>query len=151
MKIYGHMYDSAAGTFPPDSKLNAYYFNGLYAHRPYVTGKGRVWIDVLNNAPDRCRFLDVERGDATPADVPGWLDLRNRVGIGGIYCDLSTLPEVIHHANGREFDLWLATLDDSVPPVTVPHGRLLMVQTIKGYAYDTSVVVDEAFWDEKVS
>ena len=152
MKIYGYMYDSAAGTFPQHSRLNAYYYNGLYAsHYPYSTGRGRIWIDVLGNAPEHCSILDVERGDATPAHVPAWLDERDRIGTGIVYCNRSTLPQVISYAGNREFNLWLATLDGSIPEVTVPHGKLLAVQTWDSGRYDVSAIVNEEFWNLKAA
>lgn len=146
METYGYMYDSAAGVFPSGTQLKALYYNGVYAHKPYQAERGQVWIDVLNAAPHQCAILDVEQDDATPQDVPGWLDLRNPIGRGIIYCNRATLPDVIGYAGSRPFDLWLATLDGTVPSVTVPHGKLLAVQAWTEGQYDKSAVVDKAFW-----
>lgn len=145
------MFDSATQDFPDDSLLNAYYFNGRYAHKPYKVGPGAVWIDVLNAAPTSCSWLDVETGDATPADVPGWLDHRNRPGDQGIYCSIENVAAVNSYANGRPFNLWVATLDGNpfpiVPSIT---GTLAAVQctpaSMLRFNGDMSVVVNENYW-----
>jgi hypothetical protein len=147
METYGYMYDSAAGQFPDGCKLKMLYCNGDYAHKPYVVERGQVWVDVLNEAPGACSILDVERFDAKPADVPGWLDKRNPVGRGIIYCNQSTLPAVISYAGDRPFDLILSTLDGSMPAVTVPHGTVLAYQVRTIGPYDESAVVDKAWWE----
>src|SRR5260221_513620 len=60
------------------------------------------------------REVDCERLDATPADVPPFLDARAELGHhdGTVYCSRAPLPEVFAHLNGRRPRLHIATLDD---------------------------------------
>ena len=81
MSVCGTMWDSATGVFPPDAALKALYVNGKFAS-PAVYRRGLVYIDVNAQAPDAASWLDVETGDATAADVPGWLDRRALHGQG---------------------------------------------------------------------
>jgi hypothetical protein len=152
---YGVMFDSATGAYPPGAALCAYYVNGRYA-RPAQYGRGKVWIDVIGNAPRAALWLDVETGDATPADVPGWLDERRSAGLGagGVYCSRAALPAIEQAAAGRPHLLWVATLDGdttpALPPVT---GQLVAVQafpaSMLGFDADMSVVVDPGWWEDR--
>jgi hypothetical protein len=153
MQVFGLQWDSASGDIPAEAKLRALYVNGGFATRPVHYGRGRVWIDVVGNAPDKALWLDVERFDATPAAVPGWLDARRKsgAGTGGIYCDRSALPAVESAAGGRPHMLWVATLDGTVDIGRVPGvGRLVAVQafpaSMTGRNADLSIVVDEPYW-----
>jgi hypothetical protein len=67
--------------------------------------------------PTRGNALDVETGDATPAMAPAWWDHRHVAGVPqlAVYCNRSTLPEVLAAMGGRQFFLILATLDGSIP------------------------------------
>jgi len=151
MTIYGLQFDTTGG-LPFTPALQAFYVNGDYATPPRY-GPGRVYIDVLGTAPRGAFWLDVERGDATPAAVPGWLDARQEAGLGagGIYCNRSSYPDVVQAADGRPFSLWLATLDGTVDVVvTPPNVSLVAVQAFPaamvGPNADVSVVVNEAYW-----
>jgi hypothetical protein len=151
MTIYGHMFDSASQTFPAHSQLNAYYFNGHFNHTPVMYGRGKVWIDVTGAAPKACSWLDVERGDASPGRVPGWLDERDMPGNQGIYCDRSNVGAVIKAAGNRVYNLWISTLDGNTNPV-IPSGpgKLVAVQafpaSMVGFNADMSVIVSETYW-----
>lgn len=152
-QVFGVMFDSASGDYPNDSLLNAYYYNGEFARTPYSPGPGRVWIDVLNNAPKQCSWLDVERGDAKPGDVGAWLDARNMPGNQGIYCSLSNVTAVNVAAAGRPYNLWVATLDGNpFPMVPLATGTLVAVQAITasmlGFNGDMSAVVNEGYWND---
>ena len=156
MQGYGLMWDSATGAIPVGARLRALYFNGRYASPP-AYGRGRVFIDVLASAPGAASWLDVETGDATPGAVPGWLDLRGAAQAHnrGVYCNRGNLPAVIRAAAGRQFNLWLATLDGTIPATAdlqLPSSaRLVAVQAfgaaMLGFNADLSVVVDRAYWD----
>jgi hypothetical protein len=151
-RVYGVMFDSASGDYPNDSLLNAYYYNGLDAHKPYTVGAGKVWIDVLANSPHACSWLDVESGDAKPEDVNVWLHTRNQPGNQGIYCSLDTVPAVNEAAAGQPYNLWVATLDGNPFPI-IPEvsGLLVAVQAIPaqmlGFNADMSVIVNESYWN----
>lgn len=151
MTIFGHMYDSASQTFPAHSQLNAYYFNGSFNHSPVSFGRGRVWIDVTGGAAKDCSWLDVERGDASPGSVPGWLDRRNMPGNQGIYCDRSNIAAVIKAAGNRTYNLWVSTLDGTTNPV-IPSGPGLLVAvqafsaSMLGFNADMSVIINGQYW-----
>jgi hypothetical protein len=152
MQVFGLQWDSASGDIPAGAKLRALYVNGGFATRPVHYGRGRVWIDVIGNAPDKALWLDVERFDATPAQVTGWLDARRRAGggIGGIYCDRSSLAAVDAAAAGRPYYLWVATLDGTASITAPGTGHVVAVQaypaSMVGPNADLSIVVDEAYW-----
>jgi hypothetical protein len=153
MQVYGLQWDSATGDIPPRARLRALYVNGVFATRPARYRRGLVWIDVTGAAPDAAFWLDVERGDATPDHVAGWLDARERsgAGAGGIYCDRSNLPAVEQAAGDRPHALWVATLDGTAE-VQLPggSGRLVAIQdypaSMVGLDADLSIVVDRDYW-----
>jgi hypothetical protein len=155
MQVFGTQWDSASGDIPAGAKLRALYVNGRFATRPATYGRGRVWIDVNGSAPHAAFWLDVERFDATPGQVPGWLDERRRAGFGtgGIYCDRSTLPAVTAAAGDRPHYLWIATLDGTVNVAVPETGHLVAVQaypaSMLGPDADLSIVVDEPYWLER--
>ena len=151
--MYGLQWDSAPGDFPDRARLKALYVNGAFATHPARYRRGLVWIDVTGAAPGGAFWLDVERGDATPDHVPGWLDARERSGggAGGIYCDRSNLPAVQQAAGDRPYWLWIATLDGT-DDLALPAGpgRLAAIQafpaSMTGLDADASVVVDRDYW-----
>jgi hypothetical protein len=91
------------------------YVNGLY--RNYSECRARfpratvLGISVFpENVGD---VLDVEQGDATPAQAPGWVNARRMAGHGGplVYCSLAVWDEVraAFHAQGvLEPGYWIA-------------------------------------------
>ena len=101
-------------------------------------------ISVLNN-PKIAAVLDVEKGDATPADAPGFI--RARPGDAAIYCNRATLPAVQAACHGLDYRVWLATLDGTRPTAITGGGTLAAVQYFGGLhtPYDLSVVYDEAW------
>lgn len=151
MNISGIMYDSTTPhVIPAMARLAALYINGRFAVPPSYH-KGHVYIDVNGSAPHAAGILDVERFDATPDKVPGWLDQRAKFDIGVIYCNRSTLPEVIAAAGHRPFNLWLATLDGTITqPILPPTGKLVAIQALGadmlGFNADLSVVTDADWW-----
>jgi hypothetical protein len=60
--------------------------------------------------------LDVEPGDATPAQAPGWVVMRRREGVDpSIYCNASTWPTVraeFRRRGIREPHYWIAKYDN---------------------------------------
>lgn len=149
-QIHGFQWDST-DTLPFVPALQAFYANGRF-RAPLKFGPGRVFIDVTGGMPNAAMWLDVERFDASVADVPGWLDERARFGEGGIYCNRDTLPAVEEAAGARPHWLWIATLDGTLE-VQLPsggHGTLVAVQAFPAswlpVHADLSVVVDAAYW-----
>lgn len=159
MKTFGFQYDTVRG--PLGVPLQAFYFNGHFAHRPVSFGRGRVWIDVIGNAPIDCHWLDVEKGDATPGHVPTWLSQRHHAtgDWGGVYCNRDMLPKVLEAAGTLPMDLWLATLDGTIPEAAdlgLPGNvRLVLVQAygsdMVGFGADGSVVMDPDYWRHRAA
>lgn len=148
--IFGLAFDSInESSIPPNARMKLLYINGRFAAVPKY-GRGRQYIDVLNNAPDKAGWLDVERFDASPADVPGWLDRRAHYGQGGIYCNRSNLTEVQRQAGKRQYYLWIATDDGTIMQSVAGGGTLVMCQAFPasfiGPNVDISVVVNQAWW-----
>lgn len=98
-------------------------------------------ISVLNK-PSVAAVLDVELGDATPEDAPGFI--KARFGDACIYCNRSTLPAVQRACAGLDYRVWLATLDGSKPTSIRGGGKLAAVQYQGGQKahFDLSVVYD---------
>lgn len=99
------------------------------------------------------RWVDVERYDATPGDVPACWEARQRFGYAnfGVYCDRSTVPEVLDATEGREPLWWIATLDNhawtpaelaaniyAVYRVTINPARVRWIQCYPLGSYDVS-------------
>lgn len=154
MTVYGFAYDSTTPRIiPATSRLNMYYFNGNRGPHFEGYGRGRMYIDVTGAAPREAFWADVETGDIAPEHAPARADQRHAaVGdYGGIYCNRSTLPRVQDAMGDRDYLVWLATLDGSIPTVLPsPGGRLVMVQCYgvdhTGANYDMSAGIDQAFW-----
>lgn len=94
------MFDSAnARTIPRGAALVAGYVDGPLsqwspADWQRFPGSTIVPIAVFATTNDGV-VLDVERGNATPAEVPAWLDMRRRAGIDPtVYCALDDIPNV---------------------------------------------------------
>lgn len=152
--IYGYMWDSASQDFPKGSKLNALYYNGLYAHKPYSVGPGKVWIDVFGTAPDQASILQI---DGTPSQVTtlingarAWVDKRAPIGAPTIYCNRSQLPRVQAELTGLHYYLWLSTLDGTIPATVTGGGTLAAVQykgaKQTGINADQSAVTNDTWW-----
>lgn len=159
------MYDSVTATdIPADAEMVAGYvdrkkpwtaadwarFPGVphirIATRASTTGNG---VDVL----------DVERGDATPAQAPGWINTQRALGYHRptIYCPASLRAQVVaacdqngpHLVAGRDYDLWIARYRASA--TTPPHNEPGAAATqyanadTSGGHYDLSLVADDGW------
>jgi hypothetical protein len=112
------MYDSAdAAGIPANATNIAAYINGRYVTLAAVKErfpKAKILtIDVTGAGDAEC--LDVENGDATPADAPGWYKRQKARGVKHpkFYANGSTMPEVwaaLEAAGVKRDDvkLWLA-------------------------------------------
>jgi hypothetical protein len=137
------------------------YGNGLYTWAD--TGWDRfgsiphVHVDVNGSDPAGCGVLDVETGDATPAQAPAWA--KQRLALGGyppvIYCNRSTLTPLFNAMGaaglqiGRHFRLGVATLDGTkalpdMTGVTFVQWKAATAGSGAGH-YDESVVYDDAW------
>ena len=157
------MYDginSLAGAIAkafPDTAMVAGYVNGLYAwtqaewdlfpHAKHVT----ISITASANAGD---VLDVENGDATPAQTEGWIRMRKSAGYyrPTIYCSRSVIPEVRQGTGpyilGRDYDIWAADWTGSPHEVTAPgspSATCCATQYESTEEYDVSAVYDSGW------
>jgi len=112
------MYDSIdLGEIPPGARAVAGYVGGRWPTFPLLAeGWPRARrLSIAVNARELAACLDVERGDARPADAPAWVHAALRRGIRRpvVYCSVSAANDVIArlHAAGiprRRYRLWTA-------------------------------------------
>jgi hypothetical protein len=109
-----------------------------FAGKPVI----RITVFASDNEGD---CLDVETGDATPVQAPGWVTKRRAAGHGGplVYCSWSAFPSVQTafanagvHAPGYWVAGYPAPDGDAIPAGTVGH------QWIDHGAWDESIMVD---------
>lgn len=93
--------------------------------------------------------LDVERGDATPVQAPGWVQRRRAAGADpSVYCNLSTWPLVIAAfvaARVEQPHYWIAHYDGFASLPTMGGITAVAHQWANqpgGQHYDVSAVVD---------
>ncbi|HEY1706401.1 MAG TPA: peptidoglycan-binding domain-containing protein [Trebonia sp.] len=112
------MYDSVTpARIPSSASIVAGYVDGEYAWTAADWGlfpkakHVRISINGTGNLGD---VLDVEKGNATPADTPGWIARRKAAGLArpSIYCSLSTVPAVRKATGALQldtaYDIWVA-------------------------------------------
>src|SRR5512146_328473 len=85
-------------------------YNGLVAKYPHAKH-----LSIAVNARHDAQCLDVETGDATPADAPGWVRRQHARGIKRpiLYANTSTMPAVLDALNNDfikrgEYLVWTA-------------------------------------------
>jgi len=98
--------------------------------------------------------LDVEKGDATLHEAPGWIDMRHAAGLyrPTVYCSLSAVPAVRaatgHRILGRDYDIWVAEYTTRATPPAVPGlppaGYAAWQRKSTG-AWDESLVLDQGW------
>lgn len=106
----------------------------------------KVQIAIFASVNDG-HVLDVEPGDATPAEAPGWVTRRRAAGVDPtVYCNLSTWPTVraeFRRQGVAEPHYWIARYDN--------HAEMIAGAVAKQYAdpathgrghYDLSIVAD---------
>lgn len=147
------MFDSTdASNIPSNAQWVAGYVDGLYkwsdadwARFPSAT---KVRIAVFPTTNDG-NVLDVENGDATPAQAPSWVKMRRAAGIDPVvYCNRYTWPKV-HQAfvdqGVEQPDYWIA---DWTGSMHVPAGAVACQYGAYGL-YDVSEVL--ASWPGAVT
>lgn len=81
-------------------------FNAIRARFPHLPA-----LSITVNASGDAQCLDVEAGDATPAQVPGWFDRQHALHPARtpvLYCSASTTSAVRAAAGSRHYLLWSA-------------------------------------------
>lgn len=141
------MYDSiTAAAIPADAAIVAGYVDGRYRWSPadwarFPTAR-KVRIAVFASTLDG-DVLDVERGDAAPADAPGWVRARRGQGADpSVYTSVTEWPTVrgeFARQGVAEPHWWIAAYPGCGPalyPGSVAH------QYHDAGPYDLSVVAD---------
>ena len=148
------MYDSVTPqAIPANAEMVAGYVNGQYAWRPEDWDRfpDAVKVHITIMAVNEAGVLDIESGDATPQQAPGWVHARLAAGLKRptLYVNRSNAPQVLQDCKnvgleaGTHFWLWLATLDGTtttdLPGVVAVQDR---GASALGFNADASVVLD---------
>jgi hypothetical protein len=146
------MFDSTtAGDIPETATLVAGYVDGTWPWSPadwaLFPAATLVRIAVWASTGDG-QVLDVETGNATPEQAPGWVQRRREAGVDPtVYCNESTWPAVraAFTAQGvREPHWWIAHYESAA---VIPAGAVALQyadEAQTGAHYDLSVVAD--YW-----
>lgn len=146
------MYDSVdASAIPTTAPIVAGYVDGAYVWSSGNWGRFphsiKVRIAVFADTDDG-HVLDVEQGNATPGEAPGWVLARRKAGVDPtVYCSLSewtTLRNAFTHANVAAPHWWIAHYDGIE---TIPVGAIAKQyadDTMLSGHYDLSAVAD--YW-----
>lgn len=142
------MFDAiVSGNPPPGARLYAGYDDGAWPDAAALAARfpGATVVRVTVSADDnQGQVLDVENGDATPAQAVGWAVRRRAAGADPtVYCNTSTWPAVraaFHSAGVAEPHYWIAQYDGDP---TIPDGAVAK-QYASNDAYDTSSVAE--YW-----
>lgn len=123
------------------------YADGLYQWTPEAWARFPAPIVKLSIAvhPDaQADILDVETGDATPGDVPGWCDRFSRPGRRAptVYCNLGNWTACVSAAGARPVDWWIADYTTEDPTKVARIGYAVAVQHWDFGGYDQSVIFD---------
>lgn len=108
-------------------------------------------LSIAINAGEDADCLDIEAGDASPADAHGWWTRQHARGISrpALYADLSTMPEV--HADLQasgvqrgEYRSWVAHFTDQ-PHIPPGEDGCQWTQKALGRNLDESLLTDTFF------
>ena len=146
------LFDSiTAADIPADAQMVAGYVNGTFqwSAADWSRFPNAVKVRIATRAfINDGHVLDVETGDATPSEAPGWVQMRRAAGVDPtVYCNgstLSTVQAAFNAAGVAQPHYWLARYDN-VP--TVPNGcvaKQYINDPASGGHYDLSAVLD--YW-----
>lgn len=142
------MYDGVTpANIPATATMVAGYVDGRYANIPAMKKRFPhatiVPIAVFASTNDGV-VLDVEAGDATPAEAPGWVVSRRHAGVDPtVYCSAAVWPAVqaaFANSHVPPPHWWIADYDNDP---TVPTGAMAK-QYRNTAGYDVSAV--RAYW-----
>lgn len=109
--------DTSIDLIPRVARAVAGYVNGLYVTVPglRLRFKGRRIVTIAVSSDAAAHFLDIEAGNATIADAPGWWG-RNKAHARGFYIAESEAAEFVaylqaHGIHRHEYVLWTAHYD----------------------------------------
>jgi hypothetical protein len=114
------MYDAVTvANVPADATLVAGYGDGYWNNAAAFKARfpGAIVVEIAVSSHDNLgQVLDVETGDATPAEAPGWVQMRRAAGVHPtVYCNSSTWPQVraaFASAGVAEPEWWIAQYDN---------------------------------------
>ncbi|EST24400.1 hypothetical protein [Streptomyces roseochromogenus] len=144
------MYDSVSpGNIPAGATMVAGYADGLYANIPDMKARfpHATVVSIAVRWTTRAQVMDVENGDATPAQAVAWCTQTMAATSNHeltVYCDTSTWPAVraaFKSAGVTEPNYWVAQYDNDP---TVPAGAIAKQYQGDTNGYDRSVVAD--YW-----
>lgn len=149
---------------PPDGVL--IYADGSYEWSASQAARFPRHISISVTGDPRAariaRAIDVEHGDATPADVPGFVHERLDLGHpdATVYCDRSTVGQVLLAAPDLPYRFIIATLDDvyrtpdelaaqlaATYDCHLAASRIWAIQWARRTTYDQSAVFGPPDWD----
>lgn len=133
-------------SLPTDGDVYFGYVGGSWPTYLYLKAMfpTKVCISIAVNATEMAKILDVENGDAKPADAPGWAVRMRTVGITPcVYCSTSVWPAVraAFAVASVPLPLWWEAHYDGIPVIS---PGAIAKQYQNGPRYDTSVVAD--YW-----
>ena len=119
MSALKHMADSVTvSDLPAGMDAYAGYAGGLFANERLVVKRfpNALHKSVAVNASENADILDIEAGDATPAQFPAWCARQKARGVKlpGAYANASTMPQVIAQATAAhitDYVRWVAHFD----------------------------------------
>jgi hypothetical protein len=105
-----------------------------------------VSIDV-ENRPGSAQMLDIESGDATPADAPGWFDASQRLGVvrPTLYFAYGSWGDVSRAMGGRRYDYLVADYGASHSPLPGAVGWQRQNHGPHGENLDVSEIYDDSW------
>ncbi len=150
------MYDATeADQIPPSPEAVAGYVDGKYQSFNQMLKRfpRAKHVSIAVFAQDNARCLDVEKGDATPAEVPRWVRRQHARGIKRpwLYADKSTMPAIKRHLmedhiSRSQVILWVADPTGGkrhIPPgfdacqyLWNPGGRNVDISLCEPYCFD---------------
>lgn len=145
-----------------DSTNPAGCLDGAQLYAGYIDGSFRSFAGMVARFPGAIHVpiavhastndglvLDIERGDATPAQGPGWCSRRRAAGVvPSVYCSLSEWPAVraaFRSAGVPEPEYWIAAYPGNGPNLyagSVAHQYGGGRNPATGGLYDVSAVAD---------
>lgn len=142
------MFDAVSpGALPRSAVLVAGYDDGLYNNVAKIRAQfpHALLVDItVSSRHNWGHVLDVETGDATAAEAPGWVLMRRAAGVDpSVYCNSSTWPSVraaFRAAGVAEPHYWIARYDGDP---TIPAGAVAK-QYLNTPGWDESSVAD--YW-----
>jgi hypothetical protein len=143
------MYDSIdASQVPANATMVAGYVGGTWPSYAALVARfpEAVHVSIAVNSGEDAQVLDVESGDATPADVPAWCQRQRARGQHpSVYCSADIWPaarQACRDAGVSEPSWWIAHYDNDP---TIPPGAVAkQYQSLSSPNIDISSVLD--YW-----